>query len=229
MAEPAADDPDWTQDDPATVCPRCGAPAGVGGVTNGRCAHCRHREEFRWDGLTRLGVYEPPLSDWIKRMKFGREWPWAEVLGPSLAEALHARLALESSEGGSQASPVLIPVPLHRVRRWRRGFDQAALLAHCIAKAKGWPVLPMLHRVRATPPQSGLLPSKRVENVRGAFRADAVDLSGHTAVLVDDVKTTGATLGQGVALLRELGAAKVHVAVLAVADPKGQSFKTTQP
>jgi ComF family protein len=112
---------------------------------------------------------------------------------------------------------VVIPVPLHWWRHFRRGYNQAEALAAAIAvrlkveHRPGW-----LRRVRPTPSQAQLAKSARRTNVRGAFRAARrARLAGRTVLLVDDVLTTGSTAGEAARALRQAGAAAVHVAVLA--------------
>lgn len=114
----------------------------------------------------------------------------------------------------------LVPVPLHENRVRERGFNQSELLANELGARVGRPVLAAaLNRVRETPSQTGLSPSERVENVRGAFAA-AERLDGQHVLLVDDVCTTGATLYACARTLRRAGVASVQaiVATRAVYD-----------
>ncbi|MEM8738184.1 MAG: ComF family protein [Planctomycetota bacterium] len=207
----------WTPDPVDAYCPRCGASAGPGSVTPTGCAFCRDRP-IRWDRLTRLAAYDDPMDGWIKAMKFGRQWTWARWLGQRLAEEIGQPL---------DADRVLIcPVPMPWLRRWHRGFNQARLMADALAKARGYPCLDLLRRTRHTAPQTTVAASLRSANVSGSLAARPVDLTGHDILLVDDVKTTGATLTACTRLLRQAGARSVHAAVAAVADPRGQHFKT---
>ncbi|MEZ5286306.1 MAG: hypothetical protein R2712_16155 [Vicinamibacterales bacterium] len=113
-----------------------------------------------------------------------------------------------------------MPVPLHWTRQWRRGFNQADLLAAGL----GVPVRRLLRRVRATPPQVGLTAAARRRNVRDAFalsRAAAFgpSLQGGVVVLVDDVATTGATL-DACACAPESGVSEVRALTAARAVPE---------
>ena len=112
---------------------------------------------------------------------------------------------------------IIVPVPLHWWRRFRRGYDHAWLLAiHACAFAGIARPLPVLRRVRGSPAQSTLRASERWENVREAFalRRNA-DVSGRTVILVDDVVTTGATLAAAAVPLRRAGAASIIGVALA--------------
>ena len=84
----------------------------------------------------------------------------------------------------------------------------------------------MLRRTRYTHPQTSLPPAKRADNVRESVAARRVDLSGWHIWLIDDVKTTGATLAACTRLVRRAGASRVFIAVAAVADPHGSDFKS---
>lgn len=207
---------DWQPDEADEYCHRCGASAGPGSVLADGCAFCRGQRLY-WDRVTRLSFYDAPMDGWIKQMKFAKQWSWAPHLGRMLAERVGDPI---------QADRVVVTyVPMHWRRRWRRGFNQAELMAQALAKARGWPMVPMLLRTSWTPPQPSVIPSQREVNVRQSFALHAVDLSGWQVLLVDDIKTSGATLGACSRLLNEAGARSIQVAVAAVADPKGMGFQ----
>src|SRR6185503_19146190 len=104
----------------------------------------------------------------------------------------------------------LAPVPLHRWRIWRRGYNQAALIAGAIARRAGLEArLDLLERVKATPVLRGMNPRERKQAVRGAFRINRKhrgSLEGKTVILVDDVYTSGATANACARILRRAGA-----------------------
>jgi ComF family protein len=111
----------------------------------------------------------------------------------------------------------VIPVPLHPWRRVTRGFNQAADLARMLDR----PVVHALWRARWTPPQIALPARSRRTNVRDAFMlsAWAPSLDDRIVVLVDDVRTTGATLNACAKVLRNAGAREVRALTVAIADP----------
>ncbi len=206
---------DWRPDREDAYCPRCGASAGEGSVTPRGCAFCVDRP-LPWQRLTRLSYYGEPVDEWIRELKFRRRWRWAGWLGNQLAQVI--------GEPNDPKHLVVCPVPMHRLRRWRRGYNQADLIARAVADARGWSIAPILKRTRHTPPQTAIAPSRRHDNVRHSFDTEPVDLTGYDVILIDDVKTTGATLSTCTRLLKQAGAQSVHAAVLTVADPKGQGF-----
>ena len=120
---------------------------------------------------------------------------------------------------------LLLPVPLHRWRLLQRGFNQSAVLAKGLAARAGKPWAPhLLRRSLATRSQQGLNAEERLENITAsAFRVARPErVAGAHVVLVDDVLTTGATVGACAALLKRCGARQVDVLTLArVAKPGG--------
>jgi ComF family protein len=206
---------DWIPDRQDAYCPRCGASTGPGEVTPRGCAFCiKHR--FPWQRITRLSFYGQPMDEWVRQLKFNRRWRWGNWMGRQLANAI---VPPQKSQ-----HMIVCPVPMHRLRRWRRGYNQAELIARAVANAHNLPLAPVLTRTRHTPPQTAIAPSLRHENVRYSFAIEPADLTGHEVLLIDDVKTTGATLAACTRLLKQAGARSVHAAVVAVADPKGQGF-----
>lgn len=210
----------WRVDAPGEYCTRCGASAGKHAALPGGCAFCRSRP-LAWRRLTRLSAYVDPVDGWVRGMKFARQWTWATLFGQLLGDVLSP----------PTDTPVAVcPVPMHWFRRWGRGYNQATLLARAIARRRGWPMVPLLRRTRYTPPQTSVAPSKRRANIHRSFDLMwPVDLTGWRIILVDDVTTTGATLGACARLLRRAGAEAVDVAVVAVADPRGRNFTSIQP
>jgi ComF family protein len=128
-------------------------------------------------------------------------------------------LARAGSELLAEAD-LVAPVPLHRWRLLRRGYNQAALLANVLARDTGAVLAPdLLQRVRATPSQQGLSGRARQDNVTaGAFRVHPWHrrrVEGRRVLLVDDVLTTGATVGACARVLRRAGALQIDVLTLA--------------
>ncbi|MDE3195181.1 MAG: ComF family protein, partial [Acidobacteriota bacterium] len=110
-------------------------------------------------------------------------------------------------------------VPLHWRKHWRRGFNQAELLARQIARRRGVPLIRALRRKRPTEVQASLAVAGRHRNVAGAFEARArADVRGKRILLIDDVMTTGATASACATVLKRAGAKSVSLATLARVD-----------
>ena len=174
----------------------------------GVCALCRSGAAM-YQAVYSYGFYEGALRKLVHLFKYQRIATLAEPLGQLLVAALPR----------GERFDVIVPLPLHWWRRYRRGFNQAALLAKPISRATGWPVEPLLRRVKNTPAQAGLTRAARRRNVAGAFRAASAErLRGQRVLLIDDVLTTGATAAAAAATLRRAGAARVAVLTLARVD-----------
>ncbi|HET9428033.1 MAG TPA: ComF family protein [Allosphingosinicella sp.] len=110
---------------------------------------------------------------------------------------------------------ILVPVPLHRWRIWKRGYNQAALIAGALSRRSGLEAkLDLIERVKATPPLKGKNPRERRDIVAGAFRVAERykdQVRGRSLVLVDDVYTSGATANACAQILKRAGAARVEI------------------
>ncbi len=152
------------------------------------------------------------LRDVIHSLKFEGRRSLATHLAPMMRVASRDTL---------QGADAVVPVPLHPWRQWRRGFNQAALIADSL----GLPVWPVLARARATRAQSELEADARYANVAGAFTLaawtprrrsrTAQRVHGRTLVLVDDVLTTGATLHACAEALLAAGAREIRAFTVA--------------
>lgn len=211
---------------PAPGCAACGEPIPAAAPAPGRaplppgwvCGACRRRSP-PFCTLRAAWSYDGPIGEVIRALKFRR----LDYLGAHLARELRELAADE--EGGWD---LVVPVPLHWLRRWRRGYNQAERVARPLARLLGVPCAELLRRRRATRPQTGLAREERLANPRGAFAlrgglARAVRgwrhrLEGRRVLLVDDVVTTGATLRAAAEVLRRAGAREV-VALAAARTP----------
>ncbi|MCC6418403.1 MAG: ComF family protein [Gemmataceae bacterium] len=196
--------------DTAWACPRCAATVGPYAHVADGCPACRD-EHFAFDRALRLGVYAGLVRDVVLRLKHYSGEPLAEAVGDLWAA--HAAAALRALR-----ADVVVPVPLHWRRRWRRGYNQSEALGRRLAVALGVPCRPRwLRRVRATKTQHYLdTVSDRQANVRNAFAVRAgADVRGKTVLLVEDVMRTCSTVHEAARPLHAAGAARVAVAALA--------------
>lgn len=115
----------------------------------------------------------------------------------------------------------VIPVPLHWLRKWRRGYNQAEVIARELADALGATLrTDVLCRARRTRSQTSLSAQERLRNVSGVFSVRCLPASARHILLVDDTFTTGATLASCLMLLRlALGpSVRISIATLAVVE-----------
>lgn len=186
-------------------CLTCGDPA-----PSGECGRCRRRAGD-WDGIAVLGPYADELRAAILRGKR----PAGDAVSAALAELVVRK---HRDTFGRWRVDVVVPVPMHWFRRACRGTNAADELARGVAGGLGLPCRRWIARVRPTPRQNELPAGARRDNVRDAFRASA-RLRGRRILLVDDVATTGATLGACRRAAGAAGAAAVFAAVVARAEP----------
>lgn len=159
---------------------------------------------------------ESPYSAITKALKYHSDIPagryFASILGRRLAESpLFADV------------DAVVPVPLHPLRRWKRGFNQASVIASAVAAEL--PLHPqcfpaLLKRTRRTRTQTRLSIEQKRSNVSGAFSVvgkNASRISPHHILLIDDVFTTGATLGECHAALRAFYGPSVRISVATLA------------
>ena len=199
----------WRQIDflGATSCFQCALPLPFLELDETRCAACLARPPF-FDRAFAAAAYGDLTRGVALKLKYGLK-PATAI---TMAKLMHRNVR-------AREEAVLVPVPLHRWRLWRRGYNQAALIAAALARQSGVPLeRDVLLRVRGTPPLKAMNQAKRRETVRGAFatRPDAGDrIRGRDVLLVDDVYTTGSTADACAKILKKAGAASVELHVWA--------------
>lgn len=190
-------------------CRQCSAPVPDVAASRADCALCR-REKFPFASAVSLGPYRGPLMELVLRVKHET----GAALGLSLGTMLAERI---SSHVGDEPIDLVVPLPMHWLRRLRRGANPPDLLAEPIAERLGSPLARRALRfTRSIRQQSQLRPAERRLNVRHSLKVTrAWDVAGARIVLVDDVMTTGATCAEAAKTMLAAGAAKVWVAVVA--------------
>lgn len=193
-------------------CPRCGRDASRYGLVAGVCPACQGAE-VHFDGIARAGVYSDALQQMTLSFKHDRT-----ELAPILGTLIDSVFQGSPFHGDIE---LLVPVPLHWTRRLARGYNQSHLLAKRLTHPAARLITDLV-RIRRTQAQPiAATPAARARNVKGAFavRADH-RFAGRVVCLVDDIKTSGATLNECAKTLKEAGAARVYALVLTVAGQK---------
>lgn len=200
------------------LCPACASALDslrIGEAACGLClspkrvdAPCRYCMGGGMAGISRAFspyVYRDVARKLIVILKFG---PVALA-----AQPLALEMALQVS---GLRFDGLVPVPLHASRLRERGMNQSALLAQLVAEQTGMPVLDALKKTRKIARQSTLSAELRAENIKNSMATKA-EVKGLSLLLIDDVRTTGATAREAAKVLRAAGAASVCLLSAAVA------------
>lgn len=191
-------------------CHHCGLPTPGDTEFCGSCLNQR----FYFRTCIALATYGHPVDILIQNFKYRRRLAIGKVLAHLLAQRLRKHYQRDTFPD------VVVPVPLHWRRQWRRGFNQAHFLADRLGGQLGIQLQPhCLAREQPTPPQQGMPRDQRLRNLRHAFNVFAAPGGRHVA-LVDDVVTTGATTNLLCQMLLDHGAEQVDVWCLARTPPQ---------
>jgi ComF family protein len=195
------------------ACARCSMPfaqpyaATMAGMDCGACL----ADPPDFEGALAAVAYGGVARKLALRLKHGRRIGDAQLMAQYMAR----KLWLLAGRGGDALPPelLLIPVPLHRWRMWRRGYNQSAMIAQHMAKISGaaWDGH-VLARHKSTPTMQGKTKRERRQIVTGAFSVDAKarhTLRGRHVVLIDDVHASGATLRACAKICKRHGATKI--------------------
>lgn len=186
------------------ACQRCGLPIRASFDAVVTCRLCEEtppafdaaRAPWRYSGAARQA---------IRSFKFRRRWRIGRWLARHMAACAASTLPLAEVDA-------VVPVPMHRLKRWLHGYDPACELSRRLAQLLEKPHVPSaLHRARWTRPQARLAWRARRANVRRAFRADPGAVRGRRVLLVDDVLTSRATADACAEALKRSGASRVYV------------------
>lgn len=186
-------------------CERCGLPYEGDLSTPFECANCREMELYFCHARSAVAARGLSL-DTIHRYKYQRAL-WFE---PFLADLLIREAAPTLQR---EAWDLIVPVPLHPLKKTEREFNQAERLARRLSAATRIPMqASLLQRVEPTRTQTRLTRAERAANVRQAFALRKSEpLRGRNIVLIDDVFTTGATTSACARVLKSAGADQVCV------------------
>jgi ComF family protein len=200
---------------------RCGGCASFGDLL---CQRCRASFQLYPRGADRLPVglsdiwiafvFSGPLREVVHQLKYRSVRRLAQPLGALMAASLTQHPFLADA---------VLPVPLHRERYAERGFNQAEELAREVARSLGLPLIASgLTRVRATEQQARLDAQSRAKNMHGAFCWQGAP-PPHRVLLVDDILTTGATMGACAEALHGAGTELITGLALARSRPDQKS------
>lgn len=188
------------------VCLRCGKPVDEEGLLCRDCAKGRHVYD---EGRAAL-EYDEYMSKSIYRFKYNGKMEFAKLYG----RIMHDRLKEKIDEWNVDA---IVPVPVHKSRLKKRGYNQAALIAKELSKRLKIPVNECLVvRTGATGAQKDLSAAERQNNLKKAFKVTENVVEYDTVLIVDDIYTTGATVDAMARCLKGAGIKKVYFATLCI-------------
>lgn len=195
-----------------------------------RCPRCK-RETYAFDGCIALWSYDGLVRSAVVAAKYGSQISLADALARRLARRIREVIEPPSDDGNNAESDIpnlITSVPSHLWRRIQRGAGGSRVLARSVTRAlgRGWPDVAyadLLATTRKINKQAWLGEKERIANVSGAFCASRTpwrpwrrrSLTGKHVLLIDDVMTTGATAGENAKVLKQAGARRVTVAVVA--------------
>ena len=190
-----------------TLCIKCGAFLFQPGSLT-KAANCRICEEQHFDRAFAVGVYEQALSASIIHLK----------RTPFIPRRIRRLLAAAAERIPLGRTKCMIPIPLSPRRRQERGFNQAQVIAECIAKACDLPLdnASLIRKVHTPMHRAGMDKKARAITVKNAFEVVRPKLiAGRDVLLIDDVLTSGETASVCARVLKKSGAARVNVLTIA--------------
>ena len=188
------------------ICKRCGKP--IQSEVKEYCYDCSRRKHYFNEGRALL-VHKKPVTDVVYALKYKDKRIYGEILAKEMAKAYSGYMRARRAD-------LIVPIPLHKSRRRKRGYNQAEILAGVISKETGIPYdKDVLFRVKKTVAQKEYGNRQRYKNIRGAFIAKK-DMTGKNIFLIDDIYTTGSTLDEASKILTKAGALNVYFLVLSI-------------
>lgn len=213
-ANRAIEDAGWKPDTANVYCSRCGTTVGDGEATSIGCGSCRGKKILT-DSVVRLGPYSSQLRDWVCLIKYQQWSEMGEALGTKLGNALNKSGQVDFSRS------IVVPMPMPWQRRIYRGIDHALVIAGAVSSKLKVPLVRVLAQTNGKP-QVARTRSDRIKEggkgIRLAKRLGGWKLSGIQVLLIDDVLTTGASIGRAAKILQCVGATDVVAGVLAISD-----------
>lgn len=185
---------------------KCGRPLRDEGEEY--CADCRRRTHMFLQGRALYDYSSVKQS--MLRFKAGGRYEYGRFYGRRLAENLGGTICGWKPE-------CIIPVPIHRSRLCRRGYNQAEIIAKTLGREIGIPVdLHIIKREKNTVPLKNLTLHERQNNLKKAFKLCRNDVKLKTIIIIDDIYTTGSTIDAMAQVLRNAGIAEIYWVSVAI-------------
>lgn len=196
-------------------CARCGRTMNPLSMDTVSCGECRGERHWNIAGMSRAGIYAGLLRKLLLRIKYAGDERAADVAAGLMAESLRARPWHDDLD-------VLVPVPMHWIRRILRPCNHALLLADRLGRRLGLSVADVARLRNAASQTLARSTAERFDNVRGCFAVRTVArVAGRVVCIVDNLIVSGATVHELSKVLRRAGARRIYAATAARATPKG--------
>lgn len=192
-------------------CKKCGKP--IRSEEEEFCFDCRRRKHSYEQGRS-LWLHKEPVQSAIYAFKYKNRRVYGETFAKEMAERFEKLIALWEIDR-------IVPVPLHKKRRRRRGFNQAEILAEELGRRLHIPVdASLVIREKDTTPQKELGQGNRKKNLKKAFRLCKSPVRGERLLIIDDIYTTGSTIDSMAEVLKKAGSEKIYFLTISI----GQGF-----
>ena len=188
-------------------CMRCGKP--LRDEIREYCRDCEARSSF-FDRGYGMWLHREPVSGAVYRFKYKNKRNWGRIFAVELAEHYEGQIRAWGIEE-------IIPIPLHSSRKRKRGFNQSEVVAGILSELTGIPCrTDVLFRIRKTVPQKQLDRRGRKDNLLGAFGVSREWNACENVLLIDDIYTTGTTVGRAAKMLKKAGAQNVYFLTISI-------------
>ena len=188
-------------------CMKCGKP--IENEEKELCSDCE-RKNHNYDEGRSVFIYDEYMSRSIYRFKYNSKKEYALFYGEEISKSLGMKIK-------SWNPDALIPVPIHKSKLKKRGFNQAYLIAKEISKNLNIPINDkILIRKNQTKVQKNLGAKERENNLKKAFNVKKNSVKLNTVVIIDDIYTTGSTIDAISTVLKESGVKKVYFITLSI-------------
>lgn len=187
-------------------CKKCGKP--IRRKEAEFCYDCE-REELCYEQGRSLWLHKMPVSSSIYAFKYKNRRVYGEVYGREMAKTFRKIIRLWEID-------VIVPVPLHKKKQKKRGYNQAEILAKEIGSRVGIPVdITLVKRKMNTVPQKEFTRKERKKNLKNAFEVTG-KVKGKRVLIIDDIYTTGSTIDSISILLKKAGAEKTYFLTISI-------------
>lgn len=194
-----------------SVCMKCGKPVKF--LEQEYCADCQSQRHVFDQGMAAF-TYSGCMPGSIYRMKFSNRRDYLDFYADAMTAACRKKFHRWQPE-------VIVPVPMHPLKRGARGYNQSELLAKKISSQTGIPAdMKMLQCIRKTKVQKSLDKRERQKNLRGSFVVKQRPAGIKRVLVIDDVYTTGSTMDEIARILKEAGVMHVYFCVLCTGKGK---------